>query len=351
MTTPINFPVSPPDDGDFSHPALNGFNNGQNSTENSDPTSRDATNYDIRGMAKQLYNEAGLEWPDWVDDPSKNDEGETNEQLPNNANTQQPPQSQSTEPPSTVVKIGNREIPIAQGEALLQWQEWLTQNPDKAQTIVKIVRGEQPIPAPPTMFDRSQQPPPQQQQPPPPVETQPLIQPPEGFDLSTPRDKFIFDQLNKSAENNTRLMAALDQQQQAIKTAEIGQRAREDTSYAINQFKTKHKFSDEEVEAVRQIASDLNLVGGLVAKDPANAPAQIVKALEAAMWQHEPIRAKLLNQPAPQPTDTEKTRQQKLNALSGSTGSTPRTESRPRLDTDSDMKDAIARAIESIASN
>ena len=251
MTTPINFPASPPDDGDFSHPAFNGAN--ANANANTVRPSEKPDNYNILGMAKDLYNEAGLEWPDWVEDPNTLDE--TNEGEINNGNSTDttPPNTPPPDPNSTVVKIGDREIPIQQGEALLQWQDWLTANPDKAQTIIKFLRNEKSVPAPPTMVDLSQQQPtqPTQQQP-----TQPVIQPPAGLDLETPRDKFFFDQLNKLAESTTRLVAISDQQQQAIKQAEMAQRAREDTAYAINQFKSKHQLSDDEVESVRQIASD-----------------------------------------------------------------------------------------------
>lgn len=349
-TTPLgNFLNIPDDNGQGISINGNGNNNSNgNITDSGRTTDQPFGNYDTTQMAKDLYADAGLEWPSWAEKPGGNDattqvDSDVNSTDPNAANqTSTPSPNESTTPAptatSTVVKIGDREIPVSQAEAIAQWYEWLQDHPEKANTVIAMVRGQGVIPPAPTMTDKSQT-----QSPAP---AQPTLQIPEGLDLDTPRDKFFFERLTE-IQNRQQQLAELTQQQ--IERAEIARqeaKAQADMREALAQFQGAYNLSSDELNQVRQKAAELNIVGGLVARNPQNAPAAIMKALEAGMWNVEAIRNKLLNNP--QPTTTpDKERQAKLSALSSaSTGSAPRTESRPRLDSDAQMKDVIAKAIE-----
>lgn len=316
-----------------------------------------APNYDLDSMAKSLAEEAGLEWPDWetkIDNPDAINNapedtgttaatisGETSE-TGETGETGQQQQQQTIQPPQppqppTAIKIGDRELPLDQAEALLGFQDYLTANPDKAQTILKIVRGESLLP------------PPQQQQqqqevtPPPP----PVI--PDGFDTTTPRDKFILDNLTNTNKTIAELSELTKQQIQKAQEQALAVRAKADMESAVNTFRGRYDLTDDEFTQVRQKTAELNIVGGLVNANPNNPSSQIVKALEAGMWNVEAVRNKLLQQNSTQ--DTVKQRQSKLSKLNpSSSGSAPRIESHPRLSSDQEMKQAIERAVEPLFS-
>lgn len=294
--------------------------------------------YTTTAMAKALYDDAGIEWPDWIDDPSSNPEDHAVETTPTTEPTEPTP---TADPSPTTITIDGREIPIDEAKSLLQFQTWFANNPDKVPGVLAVMRGQQPSPTEPAQ-------PPQQITTPDPQPPQP----PEGFDLDTPRDKFLFDRLQQMTAQQENVQRLMESQLQ--ETARMKVQA--EFSQALDQFKKKFPdLTDAEVESARQAASELNIVGGLATGRFANDPvAGIVTALETGMWTIPELRTKLTStngHPAATPTpDT--FRKSKLNSLNPSgSGSAPRTETPIRLDSDQAMKDVIAKAVEPYFNN
>lgn len=304
----------------------------------------DGAQFDTTEMARALYEDAGIDWPDWVAIPDGPDDvdGEVGDEIGGeveNANGQVvSPVSDSP----AIVKIGERELPVDQATALLGWHDYLTSNPDKAPTIIAIMRGENVIPQPPNPNPTN----PTNPDPNPTPATPPVPVIPEGFDPEDPRDKWLLDRMNYLATTTDQLAQLTKQQVEQNQQ----QRAQSDMALAMQTFKSSHPgFTDEDIRHIASATANLGIVNGLVSRNQSNPVKGIVEALEAGMWVAPTIREKLIanHNPNPAPTTTADTdRQAKLSALSGRSGSTPRTNPPTRLDSDSAMKEAIAKAVE-----
>ncbi len=306
--------LPPSDDGDFSHPAF----------------VSDKVDYDVNAIAKGLYEDSGVEWPDWLDDEQKGIEATIE---PTTEPTTEPVVTAPVDTPPSVIAIGDREIPLDDINTLLQFQDFLRSNPDKAATIGKIIRGENVVPSTPEPSPIA-----------PSIPEPSTPQLPDGFDPDDPVHKFMLDQFSRLNETVSSLTNLTQQQVQNMQK----QKAQADMDLALSRFRSNHTdFTDDDITHIRQKTAELGIVGALVRQHESNPSEGIVKALEAGMWNVESIRNKLYNsRPTPTVDSTTKSRQSKLSALSGSSGSTTRVEPRPRLDSDSAMKDAIAKAVE-----
>lgn len=326
-----------PDDGDFSHPAFAGMPN----------------IYDIDKIAKQLSEDAGIEWPDKDIVPGPI------QVVPSNAITTPPTSPTPPSPPPTIppppeppatVSINGRTVSADQATALLQWYDYLSNNPEKAQEIVRVIDpNTQPQPQPvlspqPTL---TAQPPVQPQPVPPPAE----LQLPDGFDPDDPVHKFMLTQFTNISNNLSQLQQSQQSQMQNLVSA----KAASDFESALAKFKTAHpEFDDNDINQVRLTASSLNIVGGLVETHSGNEAEGLYKAMEISMYQTPSVRDKVIaklsnptpsSQPPPTQSQTDTRRQQSLSALSGSSGSTaPRVTPTPRLDSDHAMKQELAKA-------
>lgn len=354
---------------------------------------RQFANYTTREMAKELYNDAGLEWPDWVDDPnidvggSRGDddsnsstdsgssddtgagsrvapdsqagkaddqEADTSADVHSEGNRQSSgqqgtPASTPASTPATTVTIGGKEIPFQQAQALVEWGEYLRSNPDKAEQVMAVMQGKV-IPPAPSQYDRSRSEP--EGTGTATVGKQSSI--PEGFTSDDPRDKFVLD---KISELNSNLQQLHQLTQQQVEQANRS-KAENDVNIAISRLKSTHPtFTDDDIRSIRQKTAELQIVPGMVAKHKSDPVTGLVEAMEAGMWNVPGLRDRLYEQATNKSDKTtgssngntshtpDRTRQSKLSALSGRSGSTPRNEPSPRLDSDREMKDAIAKAV------
>lgn len=320
--TPQNFPSeppqSPPDDGDFSHPA-----------------------YDNLAIAKGLYEDAGIDWPDWLEPEAQDNPdnmGDDNNGGSDTSSDSDPVHSgdtdggTSSDDTSDHIVIGTRQLPMEQANTLLAWHDYLSSHPEKAETIGKIVRGEviPPPPTPPT--------------PPPTQNTQSAPDDlPEGFDPDDPMHRFMLAQMNSMKKS----MSEMSNQVREQSEAQARQRANADMSQALSRFRNEHPdLDDAEINSIRQKAAELGIVGSLVRQNASDPVSGILKSLEAGMWNVPSVRDKLYNAQSQSSQSTKsQSRQSKLSALSGSSGSRQRTEPPPMLDSDKSMKDAIAKAV------
>lgn len=346
------------------------------------------TNYTTREMAKELYQDAGLEWPDWVEDPSSlpdttdgrsgndgivDDSGSGDGSVDSNGDTggsatgtdrdsqtdpsadvskeqTTPPAGQQVPTHPGTVTIGGKAIPFQQAQALVEWGEYLRANPDKAEQVMSVMRGEV-IPPAPTQRDRSDKTDKTDKT----DNTRSVV--PDGFTADDPKDKFVLDKITELNSTLTNLQHLTQQQIEAANKS----KAEADVNIAISRLKSTHPtFTDDDIKSIRQKTAELQIVPAMIAKNQSDPVTGLVQAMEAGMWNVPGIRDRLYNQETDKSNKTNKTtgssngntthtsdrtRQSKLSALSGGSGSTPRVDPSPRLDSDREMKDAIAKAV------
>lgn len=303
--------------------------------------------YDLNAIARNLYEDSGIEWPETLSVHQRGGEiPETHNNPPDNSpddnspNDTPPPVSEVPQAPEAVT-INGRLVPADQANAMMAWYDYLANNPDKASRIAQVINNQDPPPVPQT----SQLRPPQQPQSQPQSSQPQQLTPPPDFDLEDPNNKWLLDQLSAANAN----IAALHEAHLNSQKQQIQSRVRSDMDAALTRFKNHYKLTDDEILQVRQATAALNITPGLVEVNRSNPQEGIYKALEIGMYQIPSTRDKaitLLGQTPPSsPPDKDTKRKQSLSALSSPSGSTPRTESRPRLDSDHAMKLEIAKEI------
>jgi len=105
------------------------------------------------------------------------------------------------------------------------------------------------------------------------------------------------------------------------------QRVASDIAAAVEQFKAAHPdLTDDEIDKIRRTTAELGIVPAVMANTPDGPVAGLVKAMEIGSMSDESVRGKVLGIATSGDTEKkERRRKSHLNALSGSSGSTPRT--------------------------
>lgn len=230
------------------------------------------------------------------------------------------------------------QISKADAERLHQFDQFLRANPDAAQRVQAAI----PAPAPATGG-----------QPDVPTSTAPADQtptfeapePPEWMDLEDPEKKWQWDnhvdglKARFDIEQRTNAQFA----RQATERQETVQRqAAADMSTALDRFKQAHpNLNEDDLVSIRKAAGPF--VSGMLAQlSPVDA---LFRSMEVGGMMDDDLRGKLMDTSVRTPTEKTRTRHRKarLGELSGSARSAPKTESRPVLNSDKDLINALAQ--------
>ena len=215
--------------------------------------------------------------------------------------------------PSDYVLLGDQRIPRARVEAYLAFDQRLQSDPELAKLLSDYVQG-------------GGQPPSQQQAP---AQPDPLSTLPEEY-----RDdpailavvQLMQQQMVPLTEQVQRLQAITQQQYD-----DLAVRNQRDLTAAVDrsiaQFQAAKKLTGEEVTELRKIAADMNVADGLFNKYQ-DAHVATEKALELAYYSTEKFRQREF-QVSQQAQQQATRRKQNLNALGGTSGSSPRTTPAP----------------------
>lgn len=202
------------------------------------------------------------------------------------------------------VRIGNRDVPVEDIQALLEFQAWSQQNPDKMKAFGQYLQGE-------AEFVVKQQ---QQQE-----QEQPQI----DWDLIDPQFKAVYEAQQKQLEE---LAAAVQQQQAPVQQWQQKQiedairQADEQIAKATSQITEKFSLdlTPEEIEDLHNSTAALNILPGLreAIADPVEATAT---ALEMAIFRTPKFREKIIGQQVA--SERAKDKRHLASTVSGTSGS------------------------------
>lgn len=164
--------------------------------------------------------------------------------------------------------------------------------------------------------------------------------PPEWLDQDDPAQVAMWTR-QQELEAQVR---QIGQNQQQVAQQQAVARATNDANAGISTFRQLHpELSEEDITTLRTHAVSLDIIDGLARTR--SGPDAIAKALDIAYWDHPEFRAKATSAPSPAEVKKAERAEKKaaLNALSGSSGSVPRQETRAAPKTDREMKDAAAQ--------
>jgi hypothetical protein len=268
-----------------------------------------------------------------VEDPPGTEDDAAVVDAPADVEGQQPP---AEEPPAEGprrVAVLDREFDEHDARALVEFYDWVRQNPQQAMAIDSYLRGEAQLV--PQGYQQSQpQQAPQQQQAPP---------EPEHDDLED-LDPALRDRLRRIDELEQRI-----QQYEQVSVQERQAQYQQQVAAAVQRggqsAQQKYGLTEEEAQELLGEAAALNIVGPLAAQrgDPVVA---VEEALEIAYWRSPKFREHALTKMAQQEAESAK-RQRKASALSGGSGSVPRNQGAPSNPTDrrSAMVNEISQAL------
>jgi hypothetical protein len=211
----------------------------------------------------------------------------------------------------TSVTVDGVELPLDEIRSLRQLRDYITAHPEAAQ---KLYTPEEPS-APP----------------------EPQI--PEWLDTDDPAQMAMWRQINEQNRQINELTAAQqqDRQESANRTAA------NETEAAVNIFRNNHpELSEDDIWTLRRHATASGIAEGVIKAH--GVAAGVPKALDLAYLDHPEFRARAAGEPTPaeKRAATAKERKDKLSALGGSSGSTPRTNPAPDLSSDNAAKKAAA---------
>ena len=127
----------------------------------------------------------------------------------------------------------------------------------------------------------------------------------------------------QTAEEVSKLASRVEQDEAERQS----QRVAADIAAAVDQFKAAHPdLTDDEIDKVRRVTAELGIVPSVMANTPEGPVAGLVKAMEIGSMSDESVRGKVLGIATSGDTGKkERRRKSNLTALSGSSGSVPRT--------------------------
>ena len=187
------------------------------------------------------------------------------------------------------------------------------------------------------------------------VEPQPPVPPssgmapplPEWVDAEDPFQVGMFRQQQSLAAEMAKSKDALVESNKAI----AQQHATANFNIALSNFRTQYPdLTEGDLALIRPHAS--TMVNALISADPDNVPGAMQKAMYIASLEIESTRSKVLPKATADSATRSQHRKQKLSALGGSGGSSPRTPTRPALTNDRQAVDAFAKELaESFGAN
>jgi hypothetical protein len=236
------------------------------------------------------------------------------------------------------VRVLDREFDEADAQALVEFYDWVRNNPQQAVAIDSYLRGQARLV--PSDYD-----PAGQAQVPAGPSTPPAEPEPDPLDDLDPAvAEVLRERLSKVDELSERLQTYEQSYEQAqarqweSQVSSAIQRGQETAA-------TKFGLSQDEVQELMGEAAGMNIVAPLLSQrgDP---NAAVDEALEIAYWRSPKFREHALTKMALQEAESAK-RQRKASALSGGSGSVPRTDKTPSTSTDrrSAMVSEIAQAV------
>lgn len=189
-------------------------------------------------------------------------------------------------PPATL-RVGDKDVPVEDLQALIEFQQWTQQNPDKMAAFGSYLRGEAEF------VQRQQQAATEQ------AAQQQATPPPEiDWDVIDPQVKAAYDQqqaqlaeMQQQFESVRNPIAAWQVQQQEQVQKEAAQQINDATD-RLNE-KLRLDLSPEEIDDLHTVTAKLNILPGLRQSiaDPVEA---VATALEMAVWQTPKFRDKLV---------------------------------------------------------
>lgn len=162
---------------------------------------------------------------------------------------------------------------------------------------------------------------------------------PEWVDQDDPADLARWNYMQRLELQQAQLLA----NQQQVAQDQVRSRAVADANSGIHTFRTLHpELSESDITTIRTHAAALEIIDGL--SKVRSGPDAVAKALDIAYWDLPEFRAQATATPSPAAAKKAERaeKKEKLNALGGSSGSVPRTESKPDLSSDSGAKKAAA---------
>jgi hypothetical protein len=269
----------------------------------------------------------------------------THEPPPSEPPNEPPPPTgdappEPTTPPAETVRIGDKDVPLAEVTALYELGRTLTAR-----------QGASP-PAPPVAPVTATQPPvpPVVTMPAPAVEATPpapLDEPPDFIDKDDPTQMGVWN-LFQQSETRRR---ELEQRISLVQSTVEQQQARRVMDAALTDFRQAHPtITDDEIDLLGKLAAPT--VDAFI-KTYGDPVIGVQKAMYHSAIEYQPTRDRVLGINQPPPSQTSAQRKGKLSSLAGSSGSGSREPAAPRRpSSDREAKDMFATALaESFQSN
>lgn len=267
---------------------------------------------------------------------ASDNEDAPDDDTPNDDNGEEIDTPNETPSDDDTVTVLGKQFPRADIERLYQFDQFLRENPDKAQRVAEALAsdGEPNVPTPAA--------PPSDQV----AEFVPPV-PPEDIDLDDPNTKFLWEQTVEARKDAWETRQQFAQTQQSIaqdRQAITNRQAQEDMAQALIQFKGQFpNLNEDDLTQIRNEAGPL-----VPAQLQKNAPVEALRrSMEIAAWANADIRSKLNDPAAPNPSSATKStrRKQRLGSISGTPRSAPKVDSRPSFSSDREMVNELAQAL------
>lgn len=171
----------------------------------------------------------------------------------------------------------------------------------------------------------------------------------DELDLDDPAIKALYELTQQQGKQ----LQGLSEQLQTHSTELYNRRLEEltaTTNRAAETFKTQHSLDDNQMQKIREVASRLEVLPALMkgvnpltgVHEAVDTVTAVERAFELAYWQMPEFRDKEYQARLEQ-WRADKSRKQKLAGVSGSSGSVPRTPSKPRDETE--MRKALIKEV------
>lgn len=219
--------------------------------------------------------------------------------------------------PSQVDILG-REFNEADARSLVEFYDWVKQNPAQAIAIDNYLRGQAqfvPVGQEPAKVQPAE------------PEEDPL----EDVDPALRKKLAEIDELRAKVDQ-------YDQQQQTHRANEI------ENAVSRGKIKAQEKYglSEEEADELMAIGANMNVVQGIAQQKNGDFVGAVEETLDLAYWNTEKFRDQAVLRFAQQQA-TEQKRQKKASSISGGSGSVPRTTKEPS--TNEGRREAMVSAI------
>jgi hypothetical protein len=254
-----------------------------------------------------------------------------------------PSPADPAKPPAAPITFEGREIFPDELRGMLRWNDHLASNQDLLPEIGRVLarRPSAGLAAPAAPAAAAAPTPPDPAASALPAPPAPPT-PPDWVDPDDPRTVSMWAELQR---RDLELAALKEQVAQTHQTAQQAAGAEDNriAADAVEAFRAAHNLDGPTMSLV--IAESVRFVDSVW--NPQNKRASFDRALEVAYLANPQFQPPPAPPLVPTPLNTnDEQRRRSLDALTGGSGSAPRSAPVPRLDSDQDMKDAIAKVIE-----